>query len=278
MRTKEYREKVIEHMESYKRDFLGITERGIYKNSPKDYGNILPKVDNQKGIPIFNILPSVDTKDEVLKDIKYHQYAHHLNSSQLMCLNFFLPLIRDNILLQILEVATNLKFISDVKVKEVAFEKVLPMGDNTNFDLYIELSSLDKIYFEIKYTEQDFGGNCYEKGVLKEKYEKKYANYYEKYLENSLMNIKSKEEFFRNYQINRNLSHIKSKSDYVVFILPFDSEDLLAEVKNVVSKNISLKNQVKIVDWRELCNIALRESKNTILHQHFILFRDKYII
>jgi hypothetical protein len=277
MRTKEYREKVIQHMENYKKNFLGITERGIYKNSNKDYGHILPKTKDE--IPIYNLLPSIDIQDERLKKIKYHQYAHHLNSSQLMCINFFTPLKKDNLLLKILKVATNLNFSSDAEMKEISFEKSFLKSDNTNFDLYIEISTGEKIYFEIKYTEQDFAGNCYENGILKQKYENKYNSYYENYLQNSLMDIKSKEEFFRNYQINRNLSYIKKNSnDYVVFILPFDSEDLLSEVKNVVSKNISLKNQVKIVDWEELCKIALLESTNTIFHQHFNLFKDKYII
>ena len=145
-------------------------------------------------------------------------------------------------------------------------------------ETFIELSDGEKIYFEIKYTEQDFGGNCYENGMLKSKYKDKYDDYYKIYLQDLLMDIKEEEEFFRDYQINRNLSYIKNSSDFVVFILPFDSEDLLAKVKSAVSKNISLKNQVKIVDWKELCNIALRECENTIFYQHFNLFKQKYII
>ncbi|WP_066894844.1 PGN_0703 family putative restriction endonuclease [Clostridium nigeriense] len=278
MRTKDYREIVIQHMESYKKNFLGITKRGIYKNSPKDYGHILPKTKEENGIPIYNLLPSIDIKDEILKEIKYHEYAHHLNSSQLMCINFFLPITKDKILLKLLKQVTNLNFSSDSEIKEIAFEKSFSKRDSTNFDLYIEISTGEKIYLEIKYTEQDFGGNCYDNGILKEKYENKYNDYYEKCIQDSLMDIKGKEEFFRDYQINRNISYIKDKNDYVIFILPFDSEDLLNEVKNIVRKNISLENQVKIVDWKELCKIALRESKNTIFHQHFNLFKDKYII
>ena len=52
MRTKNYQEKVIQHMENYKKDFLGITERGVYKNSNKDYSNILPKTKDENGIAI----------------------------------------------------------------------------------------------------------------------------------------------------------------------------------------------------------------------------------
>lgn len=276
MKTKDYREKVIQHMENYKKNFLGITAKGVYKNSYSNYGHILPSTNGE--IPIYNLLPAIDIHEERLKKIKYHQYAHHLNSSQLMCINFFLPLIEDNIFSKILKVATKVEFSSDAEIKEIEFEKSFKASDNTNFDLFLELSTGEKFYFEIKYTEQDFGGNCYVNGSLKGKYQNKYYDYYEKYLQDSLMDIKGKNDFFKNYQINRNLSYIKSDNDYVIFILPFDSEDLLSELKNIVSKNISLKNQVKIVDWSELCKIALAESRDTIFHQHFNLFKDKYII
>lgn len=280
VKSKIYREKVLDHMSKYKKDFLGITQRGIYQNSPKDYGHILPKPMVLNEVPIFNLLPTIDVKNEVLnkQQIKYHQYAHHLNSSQLMCINFFLPIIKDKILLDILSSITTINLHDDMQTEVAEFEKTFKGKDDTNFDFYIKLSTGENIYFEIKYTELDFGGNCFEKGKLREQYEKKYNTFYKNELKGSLMNSISGEEFFKNYQINRNLSYIKNQNDYVVFIVPFDSEDLHKKLIDVVNKNTNIKSNIMIIDWKELCEVALEKSKDTMLHQHYRLFRDKYIV
>lgn len=276
MKTSLYREKVIDHLTRYKKEFLGVSEKGVYRNSNKDYGHILPIT--QSRIPGFNFLPTIRLDKEHVLSTKYHQYAHHLNSSQVMCMNFFLPLIDNpNILLKIIQEVTNINIREESQIKEVAFEKIVSNSDNTNFDFYIELTRGDKIYFEIKYTEQEFGGSCFDKGILREKYESKYKDYYLNYLETSLMETKDKEEFFKDYQINRNLSYIKSSNDYVVFIFPFDSENLYKEVDIALNKNNSIKSQVKILDWKDLCSTSLNLTRNTTLHQHYVLFENKYI-
>lgn len=280
MKSKLYRDIVLKHMSDYKSNFLGITEKGIYRNSPNNYGHILPKHNTIHDIPIYNLLPTINITNYRLQNsnIQYHQFAHHLNSSQLMCINFFLPMIEDTILLNIIRQAANINISDNAKIKDAEFEKVVPFKDNTNFDFYLNLSTGENIYFEIKYTEQEFGGNCFNNGILKNKYDDKYNNYYAKELKNSVIGLISKDDFFKDYQINRNLAYIRNTNDYVVFILPFDSEDLLNEVTAVKNKYKNISNQVKIVDWTSLCNIALLESKNSILHQHFKLFKEKYII
>lgn len=92
------------------------------------------------------------------------------------------------------------------------------------------------------------------------------------------MDEKDKDKFYKNYQINRNLSYIKNSNDYVVFIYSLISKDLNKELTDVLKKNTSINKQVKAVDWNHICNIALNKSTDIIFHQHFKLFKDKYII
>lgn len=189
-----------------------------------------------------------------------------------------MPIVENNILVNIINKATNINISNNVKIEVAEFEKVFQHKDYTNFDFYLKLSTSENIYFEIKYTEQEFGGNCYENGVLKDKYEKKFSKYFINELHTSKIGLVDKYDFYKDYQINRNLTYIKTENDYVIFILPFDSEDLLKEVTCVINRYPNISNQVKLIDWTTLCEIALLESMDSILHQHFKLFKEKYIV
>lgn len=85
-----------------------------------------------------------------------------------MCINFFLPIIKDRILLDILSSITTINLHNDGQIEIAEFEKTLKGKDYRNFEFYLKLSTGENIYFEIKYTEQGFGRNCFEKGKLKE--------------------------------------------------------------------------------------------------------------
>ena len=191
-----------------------------------------------------HLLPTINVLDPKLQsqNIKYHQFTHHLNSSQLMCINFFLPIIDDNILLEFIRKATNINISNTAKIKEATFKKVFQNKDNTNFDFYLKLTTGEEIFFEIKYTEQEFGGNCFDKGVLKSKYVDKYNNYYAAQIKKSLISSISMNDFFKDYQINHNLSYIDSQNKYVIFILPFNSGDMLKELTTITNKyGVSIK-------------------------------------
>ena len=98
MTYNQFREHVLKHLEDYKRKILGIEENGTYREISK--GHILP---------LDCSLSSIKAKEQVVKESNQlkcikeqpfliaghlHRYAHHLNSSQLMCYNFFRPYIK----------------------------------------------------------------------------------------------------------------------------------------------------------------------------------------
>ncbi|MDP4127288.1 MAG: hypothetical protein Q8912_10120 [Bacillota bacterium] len=154
-----FQTRVKKHLEEYRRDRLNISGNGIYYYRGKEHSceHILPKE-----IEEVNILEKYRVDfftSEYRQGMKLHKYFHHLNSSQAMCINFFYPLIKD----KMLDALLNLLGINgeiDYNPGCVCFEKesdIENTGRRTNFDFYMQLDTGTKIYFEINYTENEFG-------------------------------------------------------------------------------------------------------------------------
>lgn len=265
MKYQEFKKKVIDNLEKYKLETLGCEEKGIHEN--KEYGHILPKK-----LKSLNFIKGVTPP----KDIHYHIYAHHLNSSQSMCINFFQPIMKNNLLLSLLRETIDIDIPKEATIIKSNLEYKDPNGkDDTKFDFYLELSTGEKIYFEVKYTENGFGkvSKSNETNVFPQKYEEKYTNVYKAQLEESLhLKGLSKDELYKHYQINRDISYIKSLKEYVVFLYPFDNESLVNELKEVPQYGNTYS-----LDWGVLASKALEESKDTELHRVYKEFYDKYL-
>src|SRR5690554_2262105 len=167
-----YQEKIKAHLKVYKNDNFKEIEDGKWKRNKKTYSHIFPE-DKWK----LNLLTPYEHELEKYieeKKIKKHTDFHHLNSSQAMCLNFFYPLIKEKELDIILKI---IGFDKDEKVNynSVCFEKKskVEKKNRTCFDFYLETTSEKKLFFEIKYCEQDFG-----KGKENEGRNKKFENDY----------------------------------------------------------------------------------------------------
>ena len=139
MRYQDYKEKVLNHLEEYKLNSLGCVKNGLYQN--REYGHILPS-----GFRPLNFLLGVNQP----KDIHYHIHSHHLNSSQIMCINFFEPIMKDNLLIDILKDTLKINIPDHTKIIFSKFEYEDPKGkDGTNFDFFIELITGEKIYLKL---------------------------------------------------------------------------------------------------------------------------------
>jgi hypothetical protein len=151
-----YQNKIKQYLGEYKKDVLGIHEKGLFNHNGNEYffDHILPEQLADLNIMREYREPFLNSE---LSGIKKHRYFHHLNSSQALCINLFYPLIHE----QELNVILELLGLSGKKVRTAEFEKVSPIeqtsGRKTNFDFYIELEDGTRIFFEVKYTEQEFG-------------------------------------------------------------------------------------------------------------------------
>lgn len=97
------------------------------------------------------------------------------------------------------------------------------------------------------------------------------------YLRNFVLNDKS-EEFYKDYQINRNLSYIKNQKDYFILLFPYDSDNLTSQATSVLGtkKHTKFPNATTI-DWKAMCRACLVASKKTRFHTHFEAFFNKYL-
>lgn len=236
-----------------------------------EYRHILPL--NQIDKNLFGF-----TRDDVRKlpnqnNIKFHDGFAHLNSSQAMCMNFFYPLIISNKLeliaklLQLPGTVTNAQFEKDSHIEKANRQK-------TNFDFYFEVGS-KKVYFEIKYTESEFG-----QVKSNTKYRDKYHDVYEVRSNNSLVfkNVLDEDQFLENYQIMRNFVVLDSNS-YVVFIYPRDNHNIrhsiLAARENYIQP--AYFDHVILITWEELVTLIV-QLDNSAPKIDYTTFIEKYFV
>jgi hypothetical protein len=266
-----YHDKIVNHLTGYKSKNFTDIPNGTYRG--KLYGYILPKNHKTKNF--------IETyRDDILKSNLYsldklHIYFHHLNSSQAMCINFFFPLYKEHKL----EVITDFLGLKNEKVnyETVCFEKIGKDGGGgrrpTNFDFYFETLSKKKIFFEIKYTENEFG-----KAKNDADHIDKYDNVYSKYLLPISIKYRSREQFFNNYQILRNVIHI-DKNSFVVFIYPLENKKINAGAEKAKSELLtaSFKDNFFAVTWEKLFEAVFNSTSETKLKSHLRKFKDKYL-
>lgn len=251
-----FRESILKHLIIYKQNNLGITKSGFFKYQ----GNILRKdhiLPNPNKYRFLNIIPTY--RDEFKKylnntSVKLHRFFHHLNSSQALCFNLFFPLIVERKLHLILD-SVEIDRVA-INYEKVAFEKRSSLESNfelsTMFDFYFELNDEIRIYFEIKYTENGFGKAKKDEYHIR-KYERTYKPILQKHrhIDDKYKNI---DFFLANYQIMRNLIHIKQQN-YVVFIYPLSNEKVHSQIENVYN-NILIKGGIKFVKYISLENLT----------------------
>ena len=177
--------------------------------------------------------------------------AHHLNSSQMFCINFFQPLrkSRKDVLGALLRTwGIGLKG----RIVQTGFEKVLSTREDMHFDFYVETDLCERVFFEIKYTENCFSSVSFD-GARAEFYRKWLS--YSSYLADLPIN-----ELETHYQIYRNISYVRSSCDYVVFLFPHGNE-LLKKEMNQIGKKVLMKN-VKWVNAEEIVSHLTEVFKN----------------
>lgn len=276
---RDFQTKIKEHLGVYKRNTLKILENGIFNYKGKEllYEHILPEVNKE-----LNIIEKYRTDffQSDYKNINLHKYFHHLNSSQAMCINFFYPLIKENLLESILDVI-RIKGEINYNSNDICFEKESELEINakrkTNFDFYIKLTSGVKIYFEIKFTENEFG-----KAKHDVEHKNKFNDIYMPLIKNNpcIKEIfKTEDIFLKNYQVMRNIAHI-SEDSYVVFIYPKENKGIrkaaLAAREEIIESGWGA--HFILFTWDDLINeLKYSVSSKELTEYYNKEFSDKYL-
>jgi hypothetical protein len=295
-----FQDKVKAHMEEYNGQNNELVDKkgGAWKGKGS-FAHILRDSQNDW---MFNLLLPYREVGSLVQDIrkgviKKHMYAHHLNSSQMMCMNFFYPLMIEDRLDIILKAINSkikwgkpvalFEFNSPMEVGKAAeLNKEKLFGEPTNFDFFITTSNGYRVYFEIKYTEAEFGAPEKKNSSYPQKYYDKFEVY------KSLIPSCFKDEYKANadyfldhYQLMRNLIHIQSSNDFVVFLVP--DKDLVPENNQpIISAAEEIKDKVLIshqdncivFGWNKLFTCVEKKVKNNEkLNKYYAEFKKKYL-
>lgn len=274
-----FKARVIKHLEGSKTNVLKISEKGLYHHKGKDlpYAHILPKEKAD-----YNLLKKYRSSYIVYRSMKRivpHKYFHHLNSSQAMCINFFYPLMEKKRLGAILSL---LGIPGEPVYDRTCFDKESELEGkntrNTNFDFYMETSEKKKVFFEIKYTEDDFAKNKTDAEHM-DKYKRTYAGLVKKSLALA-EDVRNEAFFLTNYQVMRNLVHIDADS-YVVFVYTEGNKVIANSAR--IAKTEMLKEEWRdhliLLTWEELLNYAGSHPDLAGFGDYFSKdFTEKYLI
>ena len=257
------------NLEKYKKEKLGILKSGFYKknNSEIEKGHILPKEAIERNLLDTEYLQALKAYyNEIKTRKKIHRYFHHLNSSQALTLNLFVPVVEEKLYKKI----TNCEKPIILKRFEYLEKESFETNYKTNFDFFFQ-SEIDKYFFEVKYTEQRFGPA---KSDISHNY--KFQKEYQPIINIICSQSVNETDFFKDYQLWRNICY--SIYGHVYFVIPKFRTDLQSQIEAFISHlrpNYREKIHIFIIDdfVTEMINI-----KNMKLSNHYKEFRRKYLL
>ena len=245
-------------------------EPGLFRgHGPYDHIISNPNsTDRERIVNEYLLLPDVP---KIQGEIKLHPDAHHMNSSQIMCYNFFRPLLSEydknekeykpsDALVDL--VGKIIDTPLENKNSSCKFEYIQPNTDTTNFDFYLKCGDVE-VFFEIKYTEKEFA----KKKVTPDselQYEKVYKPMISKAEHIFKDKVISASDFLKNFQLLRNAIRAIDNNKYVVFICPRAHDNLVNQYNKFKEQFLSPKGEehVKLVTWESLLTAAEELSIN----------------
>jgi hypothetical protein len=278
-----YQDEIKGKLKDYKKVKFPDLEDGIWKKSNATKPHILPFIHRFENL-LTQYRTELITYLRKNKNIKLHQFFHHLNSSQAMCLNMFYPLIEEKKLdllfdvLKIEKVSVDYDSVCFEKESDIEKAPIIEQGIDkrpTCFDFYFKTIDGKEFHFEIKYTEERFA-----KAEHDNSHEAKYEAIYKNHCSAINSEYCNCNSFLDNYQIMRNLIHVSNKS-YVVFIYPENNKKIKQQAEDSKSFLVKSEFQQHVINltWEDLLgyldSINLDSEKLTTQMNDF---KQKYCI
>lgn len=198
-----------------------------------------------------NFLP----KKQKGKGETLHAYAHHLNSSQLLCYMVFRNMLTEahtpKESMRDLLASLNINISSDAKC-DFEFKDDLKWvqkdePEGTSFDFHISDNG-NQYFFEIKFTEQGFG-----KAKNDDHHKDKIAEVYMDKIEDILNVQPTEEDCLNYYQLFRNIIRADSDSKTVIFLTDKNNPTTSKEIDEFRKKYLSASSSnVKFLTWQEI--------------------------
>lgn len=209
----------------------------------------------------------LDTIELLRKKKKLRKDFTHLNSSQAFAVNFFAPLIAEH-KLGIIE-----ETISSTDYLKCDFEVVEDKHEKTQFDfLARRIDGTNVLSVEVKYSEEFFGP-----AEENTKHKIKYPLHYEKWMQRLASVDETEYDFFKYYQIWRNLIYtVRNPSQHICFFFPEFRRDL-SEAAEFIQKKCKEEYwpYIHIITADEVVNRLISLGGN--IGQYYIEFKKKYL-
>jgi hypothetical protein len=269
-----FHDQVYKHLSGYREDHLGIAEQGVFfhRGTSHPKGHILPKGrERQNLIAPYGDLFFASEHGAT----KLHQYFHHLNSSQGLCINVFYPLLREGALpLMVRSLGCDMSLPAQGIFESTS--RLENAARRTSFDFHLRNQEGRDLLVEVKYTEDGFG--C---AKVDAEHLKKFRDTYLPLLEGSayLTSACNDPKFFlKNYQVLRNLVHITPQAE-VVFLFPRANQAVAEQAAHARETLLtdSGRQRMRIVFLEDLVADFIAACRQTSLDGYYESFRRKYL-
>ncbi|TVQ97011.1 MAG: hypothetical protein EA398_15175 [Deltaproteobacteria bacterium] len=267
----DYVKRMKEHLERYRDERLGVQEDGVHKSTGRPYPHILPE--HLRWLNVHEpyrkeVRAHVDDPEN---NVSLHRDFHHLNSSQAFAFNLFFPFFHDEFPKPLLEAMGLSGGAADWQLERVPYRE-----EGTNVDACWRDARGQWTYCEVKLTESAFGA-----AKDDERHLEKYRDIYSEPLEPYWGSVdRDPKNFFRNYQIFRNLwLGAKEPQSTIVFLLPRASAKPWDAVHGIVGKmDVSLSRRVKVVAVEDVLDrLGARSDLPQRLAMNVEQLREKYL-
>lgn len=269
-----FRDEACAHLSEYRKNPLGIEEEGVFlhRGAIHRKGHILPRGSERQNLlaPYGDLFFASEHGAT-----KLHQFFHHLNSSQGLCINLFYPLLKEDALsLLVRSIGSDMSLPA-----QGIFESPSRLENatrRTSFDFHLWNSEGREIFVEVKYTEDGFGGAKADAEHLD-----KFRDTYAPLLANSTyltIDCNDPAFFLQHYQILRNLVHITHQSE-VVFLFPRANGKVAEQAAHARENFLSEigRERMRIVFLEDLVAELIAACKGTGLEGYYEMFRKKYL-
>ena len=245
-----------------------------YKGEIKEYPYILKtETKKERYDAVCKWIKGLEVSPESFDKDIMNRYAHHLNSSQVLCYVFFKYLEENELLAKFVRKCFPNKNI-DTDGLTCEFEYIPQEHSDcyksrqaTNYDCRIRNNNKTfELLIEVKYTENKFG-NCQNDESHKEKFEKCYRELIENCKILNADKIEKFEQMRPYYQLIRNVLQIredKKIETYCIFLYPYANESVDRHYKEFVESGIpneSYDSFVKNVYWENLFDCMSEKIK-----------------
>lgn len=269
-----FRDKACERLSRYRRDVLGLEEEGIFSKGGREYrkGHVLPIGSERR-----NLLEPYGSAFfcSEFRSTKLHQYFHHLNSSQALCINLFYPLLFEGES-ELLRQCLGSTISAPVRGKFEAESDLEVATRRTSFDFLVRNNDDQRVLVEVKYTEEGFGG-----APADDKHLNKFQETYAPMLKDSeYLSTRCNDPvfFLKNYQILRNLVHLTPHSE-VRFLFPRANAKVAAQAEDAKENLLteSGRSRFGLIYLEDLVPQLIDACRGRALGRYYEAFAEKYL-